>query len=270
MAAQVARLGGSGERSLEFPHGSANSRPFRRRSSGCGYKPGGKWRYPAGDPLPSEAEMAEGFGVSRTVVREALKELETMGLVEKHAGKRTWTAPASSWNLLDPRILHARVRHDPDFSFVDDVIDVRIVLEGEMAAQATTRASDVEVAELGRICAALEANLPRLNEYLELDTLFHATIMQTSRNQLATAVVTAIHSYARVAERFIGLPDDLLEELLLLTQEGHAAIFDRLAQRDAAGAGIGDESTHSVDLDLAAHTPQVAALRRNTSAVAGC
>jgi DNA-binding FadR family transcriptional regulator len=236
MAAQVARLGGSGERSLEFPQAQRTRARFGEEVVDVVTNQVVSGAIPPETPLPSEAEMAEGFGVSRTVVREALKELETMGLVEKHAGKRTWTAPASSWNLLDPRILHARVRHDPDFSFVDDVIDVRIVLEGEMAAQATTRASDVEVAELGRICAALEANLPRLNEYLELDTLFHATIMQTSRNQLATAVVTAIHSYARVAERFIGLPDDLLEELLLLTQEGHAAIFDRLAQRDAAGA----------------------------------
>ncbi len=60
---------------------------------------------PPETPLPSESEMAEGFGVSRTVIREAMKELETMGLVEKRAGKRTWTAPASSWNLLDRRIL---------------------------------------------------------------------------------------------------------------------------------------------------------------------
>ena len=69
-----------------------------------------------------------------------------------------------------------------------------------------------------------------MEAYLELDTLFHSTIMQVSRNQLAMAVVTAIHSHARVQERFVGeLPAELLQELLRLTQDGHAAIFDRLA-----------------------------------------
>jgi DNA-binding FadR family transcriptional regulator len=191
---------------------------------------------PPETPLPSEAEMAEGFGVSRTVIREAMKELETMGLVEKHAGKRTWTAPASSWNLLDRRILNARVRHDPDFSFIDDVIDVRMVLEAEMAAQSASRASDDELAELGRIWKALEGNLSSLSTYLELDTLFHLKIMQASRNQLAMTVVNAINAHARVRERFSQLPPDLLEELLHLTQEGHTAIIEHLAERDAAGS----------------------------------
>ncbi len=105
-----------------------------------------------------------------------------------------------------------------------------------MAAQAASRASDDEFAELGRICKALEGNLSRLNTYLELDTLFHLKIMQASRNQLAMTVVNAIHSHARVGERFSELPADLLQELLHLTQEGHIAIFERLAERDAAGA----------------------------------
>ena len=82
----------------------------------------------------------------------------------------------------------------------------------------------------------MKATCPRLNTYLELDTLFHLKIMQASRNQLAMTVVNAIHSHARVRERFSELPADLLEELLHLTQEGHTAILERLTERDAAGA----------------------------------
>jgi GntR family transcriptional regulator, galactonate operon transcriptional repressor len=237
MATPLAAFRADGELSLRFPDGQRTRARFGEEVVDVVTNQLVGGGVPAQTPLPSEAEMAEGFGVSRTVIREAMKELETMGLVEKHAGKRTWTAPASSWNLLDPRILHARVRHDPDFSFIDDVMAVRTALEAEMAAQVASRASDDELAELGRICNALEANLHRLDTYLELDTLFHNTIMRTSRNQLAMAVVTAIHSHARVRERFIGqLPAKLLQDLLHLTQEGHTAIFDRLRERDAAGA----------------------------------
>lgn len=105
-----------------------------------------------------------------------------------------------------------------------------------MAGQAASRGSDDELAELGRIWKALEGNLSRLNTYLELDTLFHLKIMQASRNQLAMTVVNAIHSHARVRERFSELPPDLLDELLHLTQEGHTSIFERLDERDPAGA----------------------------------
>ena len=237
MATQVAGFARNSELSLQLPYGQRTRARLGEEVVDEVTNQVVSGALPPHTPLPSEAEMADGFGVSRTVIREAMKELETMGLVEKHAGKRTWTAPASSWNLLDSRILRARVRHDPNFSFIDDVIDVRIVLEAEMAAQAASRASDDEFADLGRICKALEANLSQVEAYLELDALFHSTIMQVSRNQLAMAVVTAIHSHARVQERFIGeLPADLLRELLHLTQDGHTAIFDRLAERDAAGA----------------------------------
>jgi DNA-binding FadR family transcriptional regulator len=236
MTAEVAGLTGSGELNLALAYGQRRRARFGEEvvEAITNQVVGGA--VPPETPLPSEAEMAEGFGVSRTVIREAMKQLETMGLVEKHAGKRTWTAPASSWNLLNPLILNARARHDRDFSFIDDVIDVRVVLEGQMAGQAASRATEDEVAELGRVWKALEANLSQVDAYVELDTLFHLSIMRASRNQFAMTVVNAIHSHARVRERFSELPADLLEQLLDLSQEGHTAIFERLAERDAGPA----------------------------------
>ena len=236
MTAEVARITGSGELNLGLAYGQRRRARFGEEvvEAITNQVVGGA--VPPETPLPSEAEMAEGFGVSRTVIREAMKQLETMGLVEKHAGKRTWTAPASSWNLLNPLILNARARHDRDFSFIDDVIDVRVVLEAQMAGQAASRATEDEVAELGRVWKALEANLSQVDAYVELDTLFHLSIMRASRNQFAMTVVNAIHSHARVRERFSELPADLLEQLLDLSQEGHTAIFERLAERDAGAA----------------------------------
>ena len=97
------------------------------------------------DVLPNEPALCDQFGMSRTVVREALKMLEERGLVRVEQGRGTTVQPRNSWNLLDPVILGIALQYDDDMSLLDDLISVRRVLEQEMTRAATSRLTEDEL-----------------------------------------------------------------------------------------------------------------------------
>jgi DNA-binding GntR family transcriptional regulator len=91
---------------------------------------------PVGSALPIEPVLCEMFAVSRTVIREAVKSLEGMRLVTIQQGSGTTINDAEDWDLLDPVVLAASIRHDAERAILEDLIDVRRALEGHMAGQA--------------------------------------------------------------------------------------------------------------------------------------
>lgn len=184
--------------------------------------------------LPSEAVMAESFGVSRTVIRESLKVLENIGLVLKQQGKLSWTAPSRSWDLLDPIVLASRLRHDPDLSFLDDLVTVRAALEAEMAAQAAMRASDEELDAIGEALEELEERLSDAEGYKSADAAFHDAVLRASHNDLARAIVTAIHSKGRASAQYTTTPTP--DGLIRLSHEGHVAVLEAIRAREPARA----------------------------------
>lgn len=88
---------------------------------------------PVGSSLPNDAEMMDRFGVSRTVLREALKTLEAKGLVEARAKVGTRVLPQSRWNLFDRQILAWKLESNPSPAFVASFQTVRASLEVEAA-----------------------------------------------------------------------------------------------------------------------------------------
>ena len=93
-------------------------------------------KLPVGANLPNDSEMMDRFGVSRTVLREALKTLEAKGLVEARAKVGTRVLPQSRWNLYDRQVLSWAFEAGPAPAFVDSFRRVRRALEGEAAEQA--------------------------------------------------------------------------------------------------------------------------------------
>ncbi|MFN3281935.1 MAG: FadR/GntR family transcriptional regulator [Tabrizicola sp.] len=94
---------------------------------------------PVGSSLPGDAEMMDRFGVSRTVLREALKTLEAKGLVEARAKVGTRVLPQSRWNLFDRQILTWKLESGPSAAFLADFRLVRRGLELQAARQAAAR-----------------------------------------------------------------------------------------------------------------------------------
>lgn len=88
---------------------------------------------PVGSSLPGDAEMMDRFGVSRTVLREALKTLEAKGLVEARAKVGTKVLPQSRWNLFDRQVLAWKLVSNPSAAFLQDFRVVRQSLEVQAA-----------------------------------------------------------------------------------------------------------------------------------------
>src|SRR5690606_10708574 len=86
-------------------------------------------RFPIGSVLASDAVMMETYGVSRTVLREALKTLEAKGLVEARPKVGTRVSPRVRWNFFDPQVLAWHFEAPPDPGFYESLFEVRGSLE---------------------------------------------------------------------------------------------------------------------------------------------
>jgi len=186
-----------------------------------------------GTLLPNEPRLCEAFSVSRTVIREAIKILEQKGLVRAKQGQGTRVAMPDEWNLLDPMVLEASVRHDKDLRILDDVVEIRRVLESEMARQAAVKATAGHRAEMKKLLDRLSAEVVTPERHMLTDLQFHDVIMRASGNRLGRAVVRAIHTEARTSDRYIGYPERVDCEA---SDVGHAQIYDRIAAGDPEGA----------------------------------
>jgi DNA-binding FadR family transcriptional regulator len=187
-------------------------------------------RYPSGSLLPPEPVLCRSFDVSRAVVREALKMLEEKGLARARQGHGTTVTPADEWNLLDPVVLDATIRADETMQFLDELVDVRVALESDMARKAAQSMSDADLAELGALVEELRGQLQDAERYQETDTRYHDFIMRCSGNRLGRSIIRAIHPHARASTRYNPQADD---EDIRRAHVGHVAIYEQLQRRDA-------------------------------------
>ncbi|TMA22960.1 MAG: FadR family transcriptional regulator, partial [Deltaproteobacteria bacterium] len=101
-----------------------------------------------GDPLPTDLDSDSERGVSRTVVREAIKVLAAKGLVVSRPKTGTHVRERRFWNLMDPDVLAWRLEADPTDTFFVDVFELRRLIEPAAARLAAERATAEEVAAL--------------------------------------------------------------------------------------------------------------------------
>jgi GntR family transcriptional repressor for pyruvate dehydrogenase complex len=142
-----------------------------------------------GDQLPPERELAQTFGVSRTAVREAVKALREKGLVEAHPGRGTFITDGTSQAIrqsLD-RMVKIGQAGGPA-----RLIEIRQILEPEIAARAALRASDKDVAALREAFAAMEAAGDDADRYIEADLDFHLVLAETVDNPIVLALIDSI------------------------------------------------------------------------------
>lgn len=137
-----------------------------------------------GAKLPTEAQLSSAFGVSRTVVREALQHLRASGLVESFQGRGTFVLdvpqPQDAGGLRD-----VRSRQD-----ILHLIDFRIALECEGAALAATRRTPAQLAAVERALASFEAAAAQPTLVVQADFDFHAAVAQASGNPFIVETLT--------------------------------------------------------------------------------
>ncbi|MFQ8433882.1 FadR/GntR family transcriptional regulator [Amaricoccus sp. W119] len=133
--------------------------------------------YRKGDQLPTEKELIEEFGVSRTVVREAIANLKASGLVATRQGKGAF--------VLDEGMRSFRISEE-NLSLVEEVLEaleLRVAIESEAAALAARRRSPEELARIEQACAAMDAAIEAGRSTVDLDIAFHRAIAQATGNR---------------------------------------------------------------------------------------
>jgi len=133
--------------------------------------------------LPREDELAARFVVSRTVIREATKTLQALGLITTGPRVGSRIQPLSSWRLLDPQVMDWITDADMASGFERDLLELRGMIEPAAASFAAERGSDSQIAA---ITEALEtmANSPGKAEHEAADFRFHEAILEASGNIL--------------------------------------------------------------------------------------
>jgi len=184
--------------------------------------------FPQGQPLPSERVLTEQFGVSRGSIRDALRMLETIGLIETQHGRGTFPRELTVDRLVAPLASMMTFQHD----LQDELIDVRRMFEPAVARVAATRATDEDFADLQRILDAQQRKLKKGQSAIVEDTAFHAALARSTRNRVVVSLMATLN--------------DLLVESRKLTLkqkgrpaksiQGHEAVVAAMRRRDAEGA----------------------------------
>lgn len=158
-----------------------------------------------GDALPQEPTLCRQLGVSRTVVREAVKVLSAKGLVDSRPKRGTTVRPCNVWNVLDADVLQWRAEADPDGQHLMHLTELRQAVEPAAAAMAASRAADEDIALIAQAFQAMKDSVASLDEFLAADLRFHVEVLHASGNPffapVANVVSSALLSSLRVTNR---------------------------------------------------------------------
>lgn len=180
-----------------------------------------------GHPIPTERELTEAFRVGRSSVREALRILESRGLITGDGHGRFMVAmPANPLH----RSLELMLTLDAaDFA---ELFEIRNILEVESAGLAAARRTDRDLAALANAVVAMREGLGSADRYIDADLAFHVGIAQATGNRIAAHLMHAIRDVlARTLTeifRIPGSPESSLDQ--------HRLILEALADRDPEGA----------------------------------
>ncbi len=185
------------------------------------YKPGSK--------LPPEREIANQLGVSRTVVREALRSLEIMGLVESQIGGGTFVKEYTLDHVLDPIVNY----FSSDECLITEIIETRKILESEMVKLAAERATDEDIAFIKKSVAQMEEEVAEGLSGINGDTAFHFALAAAAHNSPMTKILSLIADLLHYTMKasLQAVPDQSI------TIEGHRRILAAVENRDAETAG---------------------------------
>ncbi len=182
----------------------------------------------AGSRLPSEMKLAEQIGVSRTVIREAMQILIAKGLVETRHGVGTVVRPVSSEQISD----HLALMVELNELSLDNLHNVRSILEVEVAGIAAAQASSEEIERLIRLVDQLERDSVDPIRYVEADGQFHRFLAQIAHNPL---LVVLLDSFDEIMKQ-IRLTVSQDPTVGLSGMPDHRRIMERVKAGDARGA----------------------------------
>lgn len=201
-----------------------------------------------GEILPKVEEACEIHGVSRTVIREALKGLSTLGLVRANQRAGTIVLPRSDWQWWNIDILTWLLEDENNRDFLLHLTEVRMGLEPMAAGLAAQRASAEDMKKIKVSFEELERSVGDVKAWAKADYNFHQKILESSHNDLIIGTVKKLHK-ALVLSRektwpiLKELPESPYDNPTSEVLERHRVIYDAIMSRN-------EELAHQKMLEL--------------------
>nr|WP_244642828.1 FadR/GntR family transcriptional regulator [Phyllobacterium sp. 628] len=192
--------------------------------------------YPENSILPGDAELLERFGVSRTVLREALKTLAAKGLIQPKAKIGTRVLERSNWNLFDPDILVWHFEAGASAHFLSSIVEMRLALEPEAAGLAALRRTSEQLETLYKWVGEMGSTRESPAHFVHSDLQFHIGIAEASGNPFMRSI-SALIEVALVTTFTISSPIPNTERHLHSVAR-HTAIADAIRDRNVEAAKI--------------------------------
>ncbi len=184
-----------------------------------------------GDVLPAEHKLAAEFGVSRPVIREALKALEGMSVVEVSKGKGAVVRALDK----DPLVVFFNRAVSVAYVTIAELLEFRKVIEGGCASLAALHRDPTEVAEMETLIREMEVSLSDADAYTELDARFHGLVAAAAHNRLLLQVTESIREATTESIRE-GRRHVRSREQMERVQSLHQDLFRQIKRGNRAGA----------------------------------
>jgi len=182
-----------------------------------------------GDKLPAERELAEMLGVSRGSIRDAIRGLELLGLVEPRQGAGTIVRHAGAHSAANPFANALKRRKDS----VVELLDFRKMIEPPLAARAATHASSEEIVEMDSILKRQEEKHGRGEAAVAEDAEFHYSVALASGNTVVLKVIDILMDLLRETRaRSLQVAGRSQKSL-----DGHRRILTAIKRHDSDAAG---------------------------------
>jgi DNA-binding FadR family transcriptional regulator len=233
---------GSLIRSLSGRPAARNFHTFVINEIGHGIVTG---KFPVGSILASDAVMMETYGVSRTVLREALKTLEAKGLVEARPKVGTRVSPTSRWSFFDPQVLSWHFYARPDRRFYESLFDVRRSLETRAARLATQRRTAENIRVMKYWLHQMESAGGDLENHGIAALEIHRTLAETSGNALLRSVTGIVELILALALRQCAETGE--KGYLTRSQEALTRLVAAVGEADADAAEASLEQVIALD-----------------------
>jgi len=188
--------------------------------------------FASGKPFPVESQLCVQYGVSRSVLREAVKMLTAKGLLRARPRQGTRVQPEDEWNLLDPDVLRWMLERKFSLDLLIQFTEMRLAFEPGAAALAARNADAERRAAITRGIERMLAAGRGEDDPLESDIAFHVAVLRASGNQfyahLRELIETALRFSIRRTNAYKGVP--------LASVLDHKRVSDAIHDRDAAAA----------------------------------
>jgi len=190
--------------------------------------------YPVGATLPNEPDLVEQFGISRTVIREAMKCLAGKGLVEIKTRVGTRVKERSNWHHLDTDVMVWYYETGPSVEIMRSIKDLRLALEPEATARAALRRTESDIAAINAAYTEMASTIGDVNSNADADLRFHTAIFAATHNMIYSQLIDLI-AVGIYANRTLSGHEDIAEgqkRSLPL----HKAILDAIVAQDTDAA----------------------------------